>query len=58
MRLVYKRYETTVALPIEYGALNAGIACAPKSAHTLATHLLIERILTRTLSQRTTICRT
>ena len=24
MRIVYKRYETTVALPIEYGALNAG----------------------------------
>ena len=24
MPIVYKRYETTVALPIEYGALNAG----------------------------------
>ena len=24
MRIVYKRYETTVALPIEYGALNVG----------------------------------
>ena len=24
MPYVYRRYETTVALPIEYGALNAG----------------------------------
>ena len=24
MRVVYRKYETTVALPIEYGALNAG----------------------------------
>lgn len=24
MRIVYRRYETTVALPIEYGALNVG----------------------------------
>ena len=24
MPIVYRRYETTVALPIEYGALNAG----------------------------------